>query len=133
MHVKMNDHVEVLTGKDRGMRGNVIAIDRKRGRVKVERRNMITKHVRPNPLTGEEGTRKQVEGWLDASNVALYNEEQDETERVWNRYVGKDGEFYPSKHAARASFEGDAPQVIQKVRVGKKSGHVYDAISASES
>jgi len=129
MHVKMNDKVILLSGKDNGETGKVIAIDKKKGRVKVERRNMMVKHKRPNPLLGEEGARLEIENWLDASNVALYSEELDGPERVWRRYVGKGGEFFPSKVEAVASFGGeDAPGVIQKVRVGKKTGHVYDQL-----
>lgn len=126
MHVKMNDKVKLLAGKDKGLTGEIIAIDHARGRVKVARRNMIVKHKRPNPLTGEAGNRVEQEGWLDASNVALFHDEHG-VERTWNRYVGANGEFFANKAAARASFGDAAPAVIQKVRVGKKSGHAYDA------
>ncbi|MEM1347504.1 MAG: 50S ribosomal protein L24 [Myxococcota bacterium] len=129
MHVKMNDKVILLSGKDRGETGKVIAIDHRKGRVKVERRNIMVKHKRPNPLLGEDGARLEVENWLDASNVALYSEELDGPERVSRRYVGKGGAFFVSKALATESFEGEgAPGVIQKVRVGKKTGHVYDQL-----
>tara|TARA_B100000686_G_C16150772_1_gene646698 strand:- start:180 stop:569 length:390 start_codon:yes stop_codon:yes gene_type:complete len=128
MHVKMKDKVVLLSGKDKGTTGEVIAIDHAKNRVKVARRNMIVKHKKPNPLTGEEGNRLEIEGWLHASNVALYNEELKGGERVNNRYVGKGGDFFSSKVEAKKSFGDDAPGVIKKVRVGKKSNHVYDAV-----
>lgn len=128
MHVKMNDKVVLLSGKDKGLTGDVIEIDHGKGRVKVSRRNMIVKHKRPNPLTGEQGNRLEIEGWIDSSNVALYNEELDAPhyERTSNRYLGKDGELYADKNEARKSFGDDVPAVIQKVRVGKKSKKLYD-------
>ncbi len=127
MHVKMKDKVVVTTGKDKGQTGEVIAIDHAKGRIKVARRNMIIKHKRPNPLTGEEGNRLEIEGWINASNVALYNEELTGGERTSSFYVGKEGEHFSSKSAAKKSFGDDAPAVIKKIRVGKKSGFVYDA------
>ena len=90
MHVKMKDKVVVTTGKDKGQTGEVIAIDHAKGRIKVARRNMIIKHKRPNPLTGEEGNRLEIEGWINASNVALYNEELKGGERTSSFYVGKE-------------------------------------------
>ena len=127
MHVKLKDTVVLLSGKDAGAKGEVIALDRAKGRVKVERRNMMTKHQKPNPVTGAEGSRVKRENWIDASNVALFNEKLGHGERTSNRYVGKDGELFSSKPQAKASFGDAAPAVIQKVRVGKKSQHVYDA------
>ena len=132
MHVRMNDKVVLLNGKDRGLTGEVIAIDRAKGRVKVSRRNMIVKHKKPNPLLGESGARIDRENWIDASNVALYNDELGGPERASSRYVGKDNEHFTTKAEAKKSFGKDAPGVIQKVRVGKKSGHVYDAVRSSE-
>lgn len=127
MHVKMNDKVVLLSGKDKGTTGEVIAIDHAKGRIKVARRNMIVKHKKPNPITGEDGNRLEIEGWLDASNVALYNEELGRGERTTSKYVGADGEHFSSKPDAKKSFGEAVPSVIKKVRVGKKSNHVYDA------
>lgn len=127
MHVKMKDKVVLLSGKDKGTTGEVIAIDHARGRVKVARRNMIVKHKKPNPVTGEAGNRLEIEGWLNSSNVALYNEELGKGERTSSKYVGKDGAFFSSKPEAKNSFGDAKPSVIKKVRVGKKSNHVYDA------
>lgn len=127
MHVKMKDKVVVIVGKDKGQTGEVIAIDHAKGRVKVSRRNMMIKHKKPNPLTGEEGNRLEIENWLNASNVALFSEELGGAERVSSRYLGKDGEQFETKPAAKKSFgSDDAPAVIQKVRVGKKTGFIYD-------
>ena len=131
MHVKMDDKVIILTGKDADETGKIIAIDNKHGRVKVERRNMVVKHKRPNALLEQEGARVEQENWIDVSNVGLYNEELGSHERTSNRFVGAGNELFESKFAARASFGDDTPSFIQKVRVGKRSGHVYDELKAN--
>ncbi|MFP4597301.1 MAG: 50S ribosomal protein L24 [Persicimonas sp.] len=131
MHVKKGDNVIVLSGKDRGFRGEILAVDPDKGRVKVARRNMVTKHRAPNPLTGEAGARVEVEGWIHASNVALYSEERDGPVRTGRKFVGKGGELHDSKQDAAASFGDDAPARIQKVRVGKQTGEVFDEIKSA--
>jgi len=133
MHVKTDDEVLILAGKDKGRVGEVLDADPDNGRVKVERMNMIVKHRQPNQITGEEGARVERENWIDASNVALFIEEDGEGDefnrrpvRVGYRYVGADGELFTDKRAARDSFEGDGPQVIEKVRIARQTGDVLD-------
>lgn len=128
MHVKMEDKVFILTGKDKGMTGDVIAIDRAKGRIKVSRRNMVFKHKKPNAMLGQDGARIEQENWLDASNVALYSDETSGPVRVAKRFVGKGNELFNAKHEAIASFGDTVPDRIQKVRVAKKSGEVFDTI-----
>lgn len=130
MHVKMEDKVYILTGKDKGMTGEIIAIDRDKNRVKVSRRNMVVKHRKPNQFLGQEGARIEQENWLNASNVALYSEQEQGPVRIAKRFVGKGGELFESKQGAVASFGDDQPYRIQKVRVAKKTGEVFDEIKA---
>ena len=47
MHVRSNDQVVVITGKDKGAKGKIIAAFPKTGRVVVEGVNMVTKHQKP--------------------------------------------------------------------------------------
>jgi large subunit ribosomal protein L24 len=134
MHVRKGDDVLVLAGKDRGRTGEVLELDHERGRVKIEGCNIIVKHERPNPVTGEKGQRVEREGWIDASNVSLYAESGDGDEferqpvRVGYKFVGADGELYEDKPAARESFEGESPDVIHKVRIGRQTGDVVDEV-----
>lgn len=131
MHVKKGDDVVVLAGKDRGLRGEILAVDPKKNRVKVARRNMMVKHQRPNPLTGESGARVEVEAWLHASNVGLYSEERNGAVRTGTKFVGQGGELYDDKKEAVKSFGDDLPKRIQKVRVGKQTGEVFDEIKSA--
>ena len=134
MHVQQGDDVLILSGKDRGFTGEILEVDHNQGRVRVENCHMIVKHERPNPVTGEEGQRVEREGWIDASNVSLYVEEEEGDEvdrkpvRVGYQFVGKDGELYEDKPAARASFDGESPDVIHKVRIGRQTDEVIDEI-----
>ena len=47
IHVKTGDTVLILTGKDSGKTGKVLAVSPKEGKVIVEGRNEVTKHIKP--------------------------------------------------------------------------------------
>lgn len=126
MHIRKGDDVIINTGKDRGERGEVIQIDSAKNRVKVQRRNMITKHRKPNMITGAEGARVEVEGWLAASNVNLYSKKAEGGVRTQARYLGAKGELFAQKDAATKSFGDSAPKVIKKVRFAPKTGETFD-------
>lgn len=129
MHVKTEDDVVILAGKDRGFTGEVIDADPENGRVKVARRNMIVKHKQPNRITGDDGERIEREGWIDASNVALYVDGEDEEPRpvrVGYKFVGDGGELFDDKERAKESFEGDPPEAVEKVRIARQTGDLLD-------
>ena len=71
VHVKTGDTVKVISGKDRGETGKVLAVSPKEGKVIVEGLNMVKKHVKPR-RQGETGGIVDAEGAIYASNVALY-------------------------------------------------------------
>lgn len=130
MHVKKGDTVVILAGKEKGERGEIIDIDRKHGRVKVERRNMIVKNKKPNLLTGEEGAVIEKENWIDASNVLIFSEKLQKGVRTQARWVGKGGSLHSTRTEAVASFGSDAPERIQKVRYSVKSEETFGAVTA---
>jgi large subunit ribosomal protein L24 len=68
MHIKKNDLVLVLAGKDRGKTGTVVEVFPKSGKVKVKDVNVITKHVKAKRQGQKSGIIK-VEALIDASNV----------------------------------------------------------------
>ncbi|MEZ4459617.1 MAG: 50S ribosomal protein L24 [bacterium] len=129
MHVKKGDQVVITAGKEKGNKGEIIAIDRKHDRVKVERRNMIVKHKRPNVLTGEEGARIEKENWIAVSNVSLYSEKADGPVRTQMRFVGKGNELFANQADAKASFGKDVPEKIRKVRFSPKTSEVFDSLT----
>jgi large subunit ribosomal protein L24 len=68
LHIRKNDQVEVLSGKDRGKRGRVLRIMPARSRAIVERINMLKRHTRPNPQRNIKGGVVEREASLHASN-----------------------------------------------------------------
>ena len=68
VHVKTGDAVKVISGKDRGNSGKVLQVSPKEGKVIVEGRNMVTKHVKPR-RQGEQGGIVKAEGAMYASKV----------------------------------------------------------------
>ncbi len=68
VHVKTGDTVQIISGKDRGKSGKVLAVSPKEGKVIVEGRNMVTKHVKPR-RQGEQGGIVKAEGAMYACKV----------------------------------------------------------------
>lgn len=54
-HVKKDDTVIIITGKDKGKTGKVLRVFSQEGKVIVERINMIKRHTRPNPQNPQGG------------------------------------------------------------------------------
>ena len=54
VHVKTGDTVVVLSGKNKGKKGKVMAVSPKEGKVIVENVNMVSKHMQPRKM-GEAG------------------------------------------------------------------------------
>ena len=74
VHVKKDDMVYVLSGKDRAKTGRVLGVNPKTGRVIVEGVNIVTKHQIPKRM-GEAGGIIEEEAAIDASNVMLIDPE----------------------------------------------------------
>ncbi|WP_455206274.1 50S ribosomal protein L24 [Kaarinaea lacus] len=70
--IKKGDDVIILTGRDKGKRSSVLRVTSDE-RVVVENCNMVKKHVKPNPNTGEAGGIVEREMPMHISNVALFN------------------------------------------------------------
>ncbi|NLA54004.1 MAG: 50S ribosomal protein L24 [Clostridiales bacterium] len=70
VHVKSKDEVIVISGKDKGSKGKVLAVNPKSGRVTVEGIAMVTKHQKSR-AQGQPGGIIHKEAAIDASNVML--------------------------------------------------------------
>lgn len=68
LHVKKGDEVMIISGKDKGKKGKVLEVSPSEGKVIVEGRNMVTKHVKPR-RQGELGGIVKAEGPLYACKV----------------------------------------------------------------
>ena len=81
LHIKTGDTVVVLSGDDKGVKGEVIAVAPAEGKVLVKGVNVIHKHVKPRKQ-GETGGIIDAEGAIYASKVALYCSKCDKGVRV---------------------------------------------------
>ena len=70
MHVKKNDMVQVLAGKDKGKTGNVLRVFAETDRIVVAELNKIKKHSKPSQANPEGGIIEK-EAALSVSNVML--------------------------------------------------------------
>jgi|TARA_B100001093_G_scaffold517886_1_gene600828 large subunit ribosomal protein L24 len=89
LKIKKDDEVVVIAGRDKGRRGEVMRV-LKDGRLMVAGINMVKKHKRPNPNAGEQGGIIAQEAPIQASNVAIWNDEDERADRVGVR-VEEDG------------------------------------------
>jgi large subunit ribosomal protein L24 len=69
MHIKKNDIVMVITGKDKGKQGKVIHVLPKKQRVIVEGVNLVKRHTRPRPPKMLQGGIITKEASIHCSNV----------------------------------------------------------------
>jgi len=71
-HIRKGDEVVVIAGKDLGRRGKVLLVDPKKGRVTIEKVNMIKRHVKPTQKQPQGGIIEK-EGTIHLSNVQLWD------------------------------------------------------------
>ncbi len=70
VHVKKDDMVKIIAGKERGKTGKVLRVFPAKGRVVVENLNVVKRHTRPNQLNPEGGIVEK-EAAISMSNVML--------------------------------------------------------------
>jgi large subunit ribosomal protein L24 len=85
-HIKKDDFVKVITGKDRGKQGKVLRVFPKEGRLTVERINMIKRHTRPSQRMQQGGIIER-EGKIHISNVMLVCTKCERGVRVGHRQL----------------------------------------------
>jgi large subunit ribosomal protein L24 len=110
--IRSGDHVEVISGKDRGKSGRVLRVEPAKQRLYVEGLNMVKRHIRPQHPTSRSsaipGTEGQLGGVIEReapihiSNVMLL-----------------DGKGRPT----RVRIERDAGR---RVRIAKSTGATLD-------
>ncbi|KAF9140277.1 hypothetical protein BGX30_006766 [Mortierella sp. GBA39] len=103
LHVKKEDTVMVISGKDKGKKGRVIAAYPRENRVLVEGVNMVKKHQKPNQSNPQGGIIEQ-EAPIHVSNVMHIDPKSGKVTRIGYKTLDNG----------------------KKVRVAKKSGEVID-------
>ncbi|KQP12598.1 50S ribosomal protein L24 [Pseudorhodoferax sp. Leaf267] len=79
--IRTGDEVIVLTGRDKGKRGKVLA-RKDDSHLLVEGVNLVKKHVKPNPLKGTTGGIVEKGMPIHQSNVAIFNAATGKADRV---------------------------------------------------
>jgi len=79
--LKKGDEVIIVAGKDKGKLGSVADV-MQNGKLLVGGINLVKKHAKGNPQTGEQGGIVSKEMPIDSSNVALYNPETKKADRI---------------------------------------------------
>lgn len=103
LHVKKDDTVIVITGKDKGKKGRVLEAYPRENRVLVEGVNMVKKHAKPSQSNPQGGILTQ-EAPIHVSNVMLVDPKSGKPTRVGYKVL-ENG---------------------TKVRIAKKSGEVIE-------
>jgi len=70
IHLKKDDKVKVIAGKDKDKIGKILNVSRKTNRVLVEKINMIKRHSKPS-MTNKQGGIIEKEAPIHLSNVML--------------------------------------------------------------
>ncbi len=86
VHVKTGDMVVVLSGKDRGKQGKVVAVSPKEAKLIVEGVNIVSKHVKPRKA-GQEGGIIKTEGAMYASKVQLICSHCGKPTRIAHKFI----------------------------------------------
>ncbi|HHU17068.1 MAG TPA: 50S ribosomal protein L24 [Clostridiales bacterium] len=101
MHIKKDDTVVVITGKDKGKKGKVLKALPKQNKVIVEGVNIQTKHQKQTRKLRSE--IKHQEGPIDVSNVLYYDSKAKAPTRIGYKIEGG-----------------------KKKRISKKTGQILD-------
>lgn len=83
--IKRNDHVIVLAGRDRGVRGKVLRLLPAQGAAIVEGVNIVKKHTRPNPQRQVQGGVLEREAPIQLSNLKVTCPETGRPTRIGRR------------------------------------------------
>ena len=78
--IRKGDQVVVISGKDKGKRGDVVRVAG--DKVVVSNINVIKRHTKPNPQAGQAGGVIEREAPIHISNVMLFNPASGKGERV---------------------------------------------------
>lgn len=87
MYIRRGDVVVVISGDDSGKRGQVTAVDLKKGTVTVQGVNVVHKHIKRGHPKSPQGGRLDIEMPMTASKVSLIDPESNRPTRVGFRYL----------------------------------------------
>jgi len=97
--IRKGDEVVIITGKDKGRRGNVLKV-LVGDKLIVEGINVVKKHQKPNPQKGVAGGIVEKEMPIEVSNVQIWNPDTKKGDRVGIRVKpdGKNVRYFKSNN-----------------------------------
>lgn len=105
MHIKKNDMVKVISGKEKGKTGKILEIDRTKMRARVEGLMVVKRHVKGGRLpSAPEGGIVEKFGTIHVSNLMVIDPKTNEPTRIGRKKL-EDG---------------------RNVRFSKRSGEIID-------
>lgn len=87
LHIKKEDQVQVLAGRDKGKTGRVLRVFPARGRAIVENINVVRRHTRQNPQRNIQGGIVEREAPIHLSNLKVLCPECNAAVRVGVQYL----------------------------------------------
>ncbi len=102
--IRKGDRVEVITGAEKGKRGEVLRVLPKENRAVVQGVRMATKHTKPTGM-GQPGGIQEVEAPIHLSNLMLVDPKTDKKTRVGYRVL-EDGRKVRIAKAGGGVIEG---------------------------
>lgn len=86
VHVRKDDLVQVIAGKDAGKKGKILSVDPRQGRVIVEGINIVKRHMKPTQVNPQGGIT-EIEAPLASSNVMLFCEKCNAPARINKKFL----------------------------------------------
>lgn len=113
--IKRGDQVVFIAGKEynrydsagkrQPLRGRVIEVDARNGKVKVEGAMIVKRHKKPVPQLNQEGGILEQEAWVSVSNVAIIDPETGKPTRI--KYEMRDGKKVRVAKSGRVVADAD--------------------------
>lgn len=91
LQIKKGDTVVVISGKEKGKQGEVIAVEPAKERVVVKGLNLVKRHTKPSQSNPQGGIITK-EAPIHVSNVMILDPEKKEPTRI-KKVEQKDGSF----------------------------------------
>jgi large subunit ribosomal protein L24 len=92
LHIRKNDIVRVMVGKEKGKVGRVLKVNKDAGRVIIEKINMVKRHAKPGK-TNPQGGIIEKEASLSYSNVMIMCDKCNKPTRI-SMVIEESGEKY---------------------------------------
>ncbi len=111
MLIKVNDTVEVISGRDKGQRGKILKVDRDKGKVVVEGLNRVYKHVKRSQRNPQ-GGRLSKEAFIDVSKVMIVCPTTGKPTRMGVRFLADGSKERYSKKSGTAISVVSPPSAL---------------------